>query len=565
MLLHLQKKLVGLALFWAMSLQLKRLTYQIILLILTISCTSRTGRQFFNVFRYNESKGITTLDPAYARNLSLIWPVSQLFNGLVQLTDSLTIQPCIAKSWLVSADGLSYTFQLRTDVFFHDSPIFPEGKGRRVVALDFVYSFNRILNPQTASPGIWVFGFLDRDYDGYTNGCYAPNDSTLIIRLKKPFPPFLGLLTMPYCSVVPHEAITFYGKDFGRNPVGTGPFRFKYWRDGEKLVLRRNRRYFEVDEQGVRLPYLEAVSISFIPDKQSEFLEFLNGKIDFLSGVHAASKDELLTRTGKLNPKYLNRVTMLTSPYLNTEYIGILVDSAALPKSQQFLLDRRIRKALAMGFDRTKMLLYLRNNLGYPAKQGFIPQGMPGFGGTSYGFDYNPVEARKLLEQAGYANGAGLPELTVSTTDDYLDIFEFIQHQLSELGINLKIDVLPGAAYREMLANGKLTIFRGSWIADYPDPESYLACFLSSNFAPNGPNYTHFSSSQYDSFYSMAMSYPEYGERLRYYRLMDSIVVSNAVVVPLYYDKVVRFVSARVENLSVNPMNFLVLKNVKVK
>ncbi len=553
------------ALFWAMSLQLKRLTYLVSLLILAISCTTRSGQQSFNVFRYNESKGITTLDPAYARNLSLIWPVSQLFNGLVQLTDSLTIQPCIAKSWLVSADGLSYTFQLRTDVFFHDSPIFPEGKGRRVVASDFVYSFNRILNPQTASPGIWVFGFLDRDYVGYTNGCYAPNDSILIIRLKRPFPPFLGLLTMPYCSVVPHEAITFYGKEFGRNPVGTGPFRFKYWRDGEKLVLRRNSRYFEVDEQGVRLPYLEAVSISFIPDKQSEFLEFLNGKIDFLSGVHAASKDELLTRTGKLNPKYLNRVTMLTSPYLNTEYIGILVDSAALPKSQQFLLDRRIRKALAMGFDRTKMLLYLRNNLGYPARQGFIPQGMPGFGGTSYGFDYNPVEARKLLEQAGYANGVGLPELTVSTTDDYLDIFEFIQHQLSELGINLKIDVLPGAAYREMLANSKLTIFRGSWIADYPDPESYLACFLSSNFAPNGPNYTHFSSSQYDSFYSLAMSYPEYGERLRYYRQMDSMVVSNAVVVPLYYDKVVRFVSARVENLSVNPMNFLMLKNVKVK
>lgn len=548
-----------------MSLQLKRLTYPIIFFFLVVSCTSRSGRQSYNVFRYNESKGITTLDPAYARNLSLIWPVSQLFNGLVQLTDSLTIQPCIAKSWLVSADGLSYTFQLRTDVYFHDSPVFPEGKGRRVVASDFVYSFNRILNPQTASPGIWVFGFLDRDYEGFTNGCYAPNDSTLIIRLKKPFPPFLGLLTMPYCSVVPHEAITFFGKEFGRNPVGTGPFQFKYWRDGEKLVLRKNSRYFEVDEQGVRLPYLEAVSVTFIPDKQSEFLEFLNGKIDFLSGVHAASKDELLTRTGKLNPKYENRVRMLTSPYLNTEYIGILVDSAALPKSQQFLLDRRIRKAIALGFDRTKMLLYLRNNLGYPARQGFIPQGMPGFGGTSYGFDYNPVEARKLLEQAGYANGVGLPELTVSTTDDYLDIFEYIQHQLSELGITLKIDVLPGAAYREMLANGKLTIFRGSWIADYPDPENYLACFLSSNFSPNGPNYTHFSNSEYDLLYSRAMNYPEYSDRLRYYRQMDSMVVSNAVVVPLYYDKVVRFVSARVENLGVNPMNFLVLKNVKVK
>jgi len=533
--------------------------------LLVLSCSNSTNNRSGNVFRYNESKGITTLDPAYARNLTLIWPVSQLFNGLVQFSDSLTVEPSIAKCWNVSSDGLTYTFSIRNDVYFHSSLVFPSGKGRRVTAHDFVYTFNRILDPKTASPGMWVLSVLDTNYNGFQNGCLAPNDSTLVLKLKKPFPPFLGLLCMPYCYVVPHEAVTYYGKNFGRNPVGTGPFYLKLWRDGEKLVLRRNPNYFEVDSARNRLPYLDAISITFIPDKQSEFLEFLNGKIDFLSGVNAASKDELLTRTGKLNPKYAGKVNMITGPYLNTEYIGIVVDSAIVPQEHRCLLDQRVRKAIAMGFDKAKMMLYLRNNLGYAAYNGFVPNGMPGFSKTIYGLPYNPAQAIKLLEQAGYTGIQGLPELTISTTDDYLDLFEYIQHQLSDIGIQLKIDILPGAAYREMLANGKISMFRGSWIADYPDPENYLACFLSANFAPNGPNYTHFSNQHYDSLYSKAMILPDYIQRLAYYKQLDSIITSEAIVIPLYYDKVVRFTSSRVEGLGVNPMNFLDLKKVKVK
>ncbi|MEY1639568.1 ABC transporter substrate-binding protein [Tenuifilum osseticum] len=533
--------------------------------LLIISCSNETERLSTNVFRYNESKGITSLDPAYARNLALIWPVSQIFNGLVQFSDSLTVEPSIAKRWSISPDGLTYTFYLRNDVYFHDSPVFKSGKGRRATAQDFVYSFGRILNPTTASPGMWVLSVLDRENPNYENGCYAPNDSTLVLKLKKPFPPFLGLLCMPYCYVVPHEAVSFYGKDFGHNPVGTGPFYLKLWRDGEKLVLRKNPNYFEVDELGNRLPYLEAVSISFIPDKQSEFLEFVNGKIDFLSGVNAASKDEILTRSGRLNPKYSDKVKMVTGPYLNTEYIGILIDSAKLPGNQRFLLDERVRKAIAMSFDKEKMMLYLRSNLGYPANGGFVPSGMPGFTDVNYGLAYNPLQAMQLLEQAGYSGKNALPEITVSTTDDYLDLFEFIQNQLSTVGIKLNIDVLPGAAYREMLANGKLPVFRGSWIADYPDPENYLACFLTDNFAPNGPNYSHFSSVQFEMLYRKAMSLTSYDQRLPYYHSLDSIVTSKAIVIPLYYDKVVRFTSARVDGIGVNPMNFLVLKKVKVK
>lgn len=531
----------------------------VILFVGLFSCKSTQNRvESKQVFRYNESKGVTTLDPAFARNLSLIWPVNQIYNGLVQLSDSLKVMPCIAKHWEVSPDGLVYTFYLRGDVYFHNHPVFLNSQGRRVVAKDFVYSFNRIIDSKTASPGAWVLSMLDRDAAGTINGCSAPSDSVFVVHLQKPFPPFLGLLSMPYCFVVPHEAVEHYGQDFGRNPVGTGPFYMKFWKEGEKLVLRKNNRYFEKDSLGNTLPYLEAVTVTFIADKQSEFLEFVNGNIDFLSGVHSASKDELLTRTGDLNPKYKKTVRMITGPYLNTEYLGILIDSVKNPA----LADVRIRKAIGYGFDRRSMMLYLRSNMGYPAHQGFVPPGMPGFGNCTSGFNYNPDLSRKLLAEAGFPNGKGLPPIKISTTDDYLDICEFIQHQLGELGITISIEVLPGAAYREMMANSKLQMFRGSWVADYADPENYLSLFLTKNHSPQGPNYTHFSNSNFDKLYNQAMTIPGYAERLPKYQAMDSMVLSNAVVLPLYYDKVVRFVSADVDGMTVNPMNLLVLKYV---
>jgi peptide/nickel transport system substrate-binding protein len=435
--------------------------------------------------------------------------------------------------------------------------------GRKVVAKDLVYSFSRIIDPKVASPGSWIFSVLDTQKPNTINGCRVINDSTLTIYLKQPFPAFLGLLSMPYAYAVPHEAVEYFGKDFRNNPVGTGPFQFKLWREGEKLVFRRNPNYFELDNNGERLPYLEAINISFISDKQSELLEFILGNIDFMSGVYAASKDELLTRSGALNPRYADRVKMLTGPYLNTEYIGVLLDTTYMIAKNSPLRIPEVRKAIAYGFDRVRMMAYLRSNMGYPAHNGFVPSGMPGFSGKVKGFDYNPDLSLKLLQKAGFPNGKGLMPISLATTEDYVDIFEFIQHQLAEIGIPIQIEILPGAAYREMLANSHLLLFRGSWIADYADPENYLSLFHSSNFSPGGPNYTHFSNSTYDSLYQMALFQPIDSNRLKIYMQMDSLVISYAPVIPMYYDKVVRFVRKDVVGMTTNPMNLLSLKKVR--
>ena len=524
------------------------------------SCQNKpTDNDDRTVFRYNESKGIASLDPAYAKSQTLIWPVHQLFNGLVQMDNSLNIRPSIAKSWEISKNGKVYTFHLRDDVYFHDHPKFPQGKGRKVVAQDFVYSIKRIYDPETASPGSWIFNALDKN-----KSPVALNDTTLKFVLKKPFPGFLGLLSMKYCAVVPKEIVEHYGNDFGSHPIGTGPFKFKRWKSGEKLVFRKNKKYFEKDSTGHPLPYLDAVAITFISDKQSEFLEFIKGEIDFLSGLSPANKDELITRTGKLNPKYEDRIRMITQPYLNTEYLGFLTDTTIENVKKSPVSDRLIRQAINYGFDRKKMMKYLRNNIGTPANQGFIPKGLPAFNPDKVnGYTYQPDKARDLLKEAGYPGGKGLPEITLTTTDDYKDICEFIQHQLGEIGIDISIEVSTGATFRDMVANSKLLFFRGSWIADYPDAENYLALFYSKNFSPGGPNYTHYKNKTFDSLYEKALATIDDKKRRGLYQKMDQIIINDAPIVPLYYDQVVRFTHKNVQNLNSNPMNLLTLKYVK--
>ncbi|MEH6656711.1 ABC transporter substrate-binding protein [Leeuwenhoekiella marinoflava] len=521
-----------------------------IFIVLLSSCNSeKETTNELKVFRYNEHYNVSTLDPAFARNPPVIWPTNQLFNGLVQQDDSLNIVPDIAKSWVVSEDTKTYTFTLRDDVVFHKHPQFKTADStRRVTAADFAYSFNRLKDPKVASPGSWVLSNV--------NSYKAVNDTTLIIELKKEFPAFMGLLTMRYCSVVPKEIVEFYGNEFRKHPIGTGPFKFKRWEEGVKLVLRKNQNYFETDENGVQLPYLEAVAITFLPDKQSEFLQFAQGNLDMLNSLDPSYKDELLTATGKLKEKYEAQVKTITGPFLNTEYLGFFLDSPSLEVRSALL-----RKAVNYGFDRVKMIKYLRNGIGEPAQSGFIPKGLPGYG-TS-GFEYNPAKARKLIDQYIEETGTSNPSITIGTNSQYLDICEYIQREIGKQGLTINIDVMPPSTLRQLKSTGKLDAFRASWIADYPDAENYLSLYYSKNFTPKGPNYTHFSNEEFDRLYEASFKISDVEKRKELYQKMDSILISKAPFVTLYYDQVIKFVHQNVTGLKANPQDFLILKHVK--
>ncbi len=561
----------------------KRSVIHVVLLLLLVLYTSCGQRQEDDeglaIFKYNESAGILTLDPIYAKDLPHIWACNQLFNSLVAYDDQMNLVPMVAKSWDISEDGLIYTFHLRNDVQFHEDTCFyqsalrqaqgpsqhesvkvvepvetPTLRSRFVTAEDFVYSFNRVVDKQLNSPGLWIFSSVKHDDDHYAFA--ALDDTTLQIELSKPFPPFLGILSMTYASVVPHEAVEYYGNDFRSHPVGTGPFKFQYWKENVKLVFRKNPNYFEHDEAGKRLPYIDAVSISFLIDKQVAFLEFIKGKFDFMSGIDARYKDELLTYDGQLRQKYEDKINLITEPYLNTEYFSFFIDpNDSLGPDRS----RALRQAVSLCIDREKMLRYLRNGIGEPGTGGMIPAGLPGHSNT-IGYGYDLKRAQRLVAEnhlEGYL-------LQLSTVADYADIGKFVQSQVEQIGLQCKMEVMPPATMRSMRSNGSLSFFRSSWVADYPDAENYLSLFTTLNFSPAGPNYTHYTNPKYDKLYDKALLCNDLQERAHYYTEMDSLMMRDAPVVVLFYDEVLRFVNERVHGLGSNPTNLLDLRRVRI-
>ncbi len=507
------------------------------------------------VFYYNETTGIASLDPAFAKNQSIIWAVHQLYNTLVETNDQLLIAPSIAYRWEVSDDRLIYKFHLRPDVYFHDDPVFPGGKGRKLSAADVEYSFKRIIDPATASSGAWIFNNRIDSLEGFK----ALDDSTFQLKLIRPFTPILGLLSMQYCSIIPREAAVKYGKDFRSHPIGTGPFKFKSWEEGQTLILLKNENYFETDSSGKRLPYLDAIKTSFFDNKATEFLLFQQKKLDFVNDIDASFKDEVLTKKGELRNDWIGKITLSKHPYLNTEYLGILVDTENPAIKNSPLQLKQIRQAINFGFDRRKMMMYLRNSIGIPAESGFVPAGLPSFDSVLVrGYHYDPEKSRKLLADAGYPNGKGLPVIKLLTIPNYAELGSFIARELEDVGIRIQVEAVQKSFLLEQTAKSQATFFRGSWIADYPDAENYLSCFYSKNPAP--PNYTRYRNPAFDAVYEQALLEENEAARLDLYRKMDKMVIDDAPIVPLWYDEVIHLVSNDLKGFRPNGLNLLELR-----
>jgi len=528
------------------------------MIILIYSCNSEQKNMDKKVFRYNEASGISTLDPLFASDRAVIWAVNMLFDGLVRLDENLIVQPSIAKEWTISEDGLEYNFLLRDDVYFHDHHIFFNGKGRKVIAEDFVYSFKRVMDRSSGSRGNWIFNNVDVEFEDM--GMKAINDSTFSIRLKSPQPPFIEMLSMPYCSVVPKEITEKYGKEFRSNPVGTGPFKLFKWYEGVNLVLHKNNNYFLKEEDGTSLPKIDAVMISFIKDKQVGFLGFLRGEYHFQSGIDGSFKDELLSKKGNLKEKYKGKFQIEKGAYLNTEYLGMLTRN----EPNNPLSNKKLRQAINYAVNREDLILYLRNGIGKAAHQGFIPEGLPGFDLEREGYTYNPSKAKQLLKEAGFSVN-NKAKIKLSITPEYTDICEFIQQQLKAVGIDAQIDVNQPATQREMVANSKVNFFRASWIADYANAENYLALFYSKNKSPAGPNYTQFENSIYDQLYEAANKTIDFEKRQKLFAQMDSIIIEEAPVAILFYDEWLRLTQNNVKGLQGNPMNLLDLRYVELE
>lgn len=518
---------------------------------LALQCQSDKDQAQGLLFRYNEASGISSLDPAFARDQAHNWVIRQLYTTLFETDSTGQLRGLLAAAWGTTPDGLRGGIRISRNFAAHDDPCF-EGQTHYLNAHDVAASLQRLKNPATASPGAWLLETVD--------SVWAASPDSLVLTLTEPDPALWSKLSVPYTSVVPRQAIARYGADLSEHPVGSGPFRFKAWQRGQKLVLRRHPSYAERDARGQQLPYIEAVSITFTPDRQSAFMAFVQGELDFLTGIDPSYKDQWLEPDGSLKAQWRDQFTQRTAPFLNTEFLVVRYG----PSNPSYLADVRVRRALNWAVDRDGIIRYLKNGMGVPAHGGIVPAGMPGYrpaADWATPWSYRPDSARMLLTAAGVlqADGrvkAGTQALVLSTTASYRDVAEFLQSSWTQLGLPVEVQVLPSATFREDKAQGRLGMYRASWIADYPDPSNYLMLYGESG----GPNVSGFPGLP---GYSAFRAEFDPIERAQKAAQLDAELHRQAALIPLFYDVSLRAWPKEWIGPPPHPMNELDLRRVR--
>lgn len=530
------------------------------------------------VFNFNEEEYFRSLFPHNIGEVGGHRIANLIYEGLVRLDQAdLSLQPCVAERWEVNDNATQYTFYLRKGVLFHDDPCFEQGKGREVTAHDVKYCFDLLCSASSTNIGWgYVGGRIqgsEAHYaatqkgtrpEGGVSGIKVLDDYTLQIDLEQPFSSFLYVLAMPIGYIFPREAYEKYGIDMRIKTVGTGPFTLKALRENETVILRRNEHYWDKDENGNPLPYLDGARFSFINDKMAELLRFKQGKLDMVFKLPYEILDQIVDRQGNLQGEYQQFVHQdLVS--MSTQYYGFLTDG------KQFS-DPRIRQAFAYAVDRQKIANFTLKGGAVPGIYGFVPPAFAQYPHESVkGYIYSPAKAKELMAAAGYPNGKGFPDVTLQINSGGKrneQVAEAVQKMLQDvLNVRVKITKVPFSQHLEMQETRKVDFWRAGWIADYPDPENFLT-FLWSKHLPKDPNERtyqntfRYRNAEYDKIFVEALQTADETQRNLLYAKADQIAVADAPFMVLYYDKDKRLLQKHVRNMPQNPMEYRLLHNV---
>jgi len=501
---------------------------------------------------YNASDGVRSLDPGKATDLESMWVVDQLYEGLLEFDEALQLQPALAEAWKVSEDGLTYAFRLRTGASFHN--------GAPVSAADVALSFERLRDGTAALPGRWVLADLKAD------GVEVIRPDSFHLVLSRPQPVFPGLLATP------HASILYRGGREGRPDVedlGSGPFTLRGWLPETAMVLHRFDGYWMSDDTGTPLPYIDGVRVEFNREAGAEFLGFKQGKYAFVSALDPEWAQALRDDQGGWKPDWEGKFEVHEVPYLKTDYIGFLVDSAALAEAGFPHLGAELRKAMSMALDRSTLVRELRAGEAVPAA-GFVPPGMPGFGSEERMLDphleWRPLRVDSMLASRGIGSEPPLRRLragVIGTKPEMADLAAALQHIWASHGIDVDIDIAPSGIDADRVARSQVPLFRKSWLADYPDAENFLGLFDRDRWCPNGPNYTHFADSAVTAMLAAAANMVPGREREALMRETERAVLAEMPVIPLWHDQVVHLVSTQWKGWRVSPTNRLDLRRVR--
>jgi ABC-type transport system substrate-binding protein len=478
-------------------------------------------------------------DPAISYAWANFNTLHNVFNGLLGYKqDSLTLMPDIATGMpVVSADGLVWTFTLRHGVMFQP-PV-----NREVHASDFKYSWQRVLNPKTASPGATFF--LDivgaRAFNAGkakdVSGIQVLGPYSLRIRLVKPYVPFKYVAAMTFGYVVPHEIADKYPKDFSHHAVGTGAFMLSQWIPSQKLVLVRNPHYFHSG-----LPYLDKVIFNVGVQNSVAILQVQRGQVD----VPTDELNGLDYLNVSSDSRWRNRVFRVAS--VATSYMWM--DTLSPPFN-----NRLVRQAVAMAINKRRIIAVATAGLG-KATGGVLPPLMSCSNPNLRAWPYDPARARKLLAQAGYPHGFSTTILANGASLSTTNVEQIIQRDLAQIGITANIKLATSSTYTTLISTPKaVPIGQTSWTLDFPDPSDFIDPILTSTAAvQGGSNFAFYRNPTVDALAAKADEEQNSAKRCSLYRQLEQTVVSDAPWVPLYTPEHATVVSPRVTKFYLSPL-----------
>jgi len=464
-----------------------------------------------------------TLDPALATDAASAAYIAEIFGGLVTLDRDLNLVPDLATEIPTRENGgivdnsdgtVTYTFHLRPDALFHDR--------RPVIAEDFKYSLERALAPETASIVAETYlgdivGARDmaRGRADEVSGIEVVDDLTLNITIESPTPVFLDKLIYPTAFVVDERQVESNPRNWTRQPNGTGPYKMKEWRLGERITLEANEDYHLGAPQVETVRYLLAGG--------SVLTMYENDDID-VAGISVDDIERILDPSDPLNAEYVS------SDELSIDYIGLNVNVPPFD-------DPKVRQAFAHAIDREKIAEVILKGV-IPVADGLVPPGVPGYDSPTHTLEFDPEQARQLLAESTYEGPENLPTITLAESGGGATVGPtseaIIEMWRENLGVDVEIEQAEAATFFSDIDQGRYQMFHLGWIMDYPDPENVVDLLFYSKSRQNNSRY---SNPEVDALLEEARGELDQERRFELYAEAEQMIIDDGPWIPLFFSR----------------------------
>lgn len=492
------------------------------------------------------------LDPAYETDGNSFMVCDNVYEQLVAYKDETTdVEPGLAKSWEISEDGKTYTFQLREGVKFHDGTPFN--------ANAVVFSIGRMMKdrnvkffgegfeipPQDRPPEYWV----SMEMDDTVGSIEATGEYTVVFNLKRVEAPFIANMGMDFASIISPTAFLKDPKAYVRNPVGTGPFKFVKWVADDNITLEKFAEYWDKASGG---PYLDKVVFRAIPENSVRFLELKAGNIDICQFPNPADID-LARKDGNLK--------LVEQPGMNVGYLGF-------NHTKKLWQNLALRQAVAHAIDRQAIVDNIYQGMGQLAKNG-IPPTMWGYNDDIPGYAYDPELAKKKLEEAGYPGGEGLPEIKLWSmpvprpyNPEGLKVGIAMIGDLAKVGIRANVTSYDWGTYlkRQREQPEDMDLFQLGWTGDNGDPDNFLAVLFDGLASP--AIRTQWKNERYHELMLMGKQTIDQAKRAEIYKEAQKVMFDDVAVITVAHSTVIWPMRTNVMNFKLHPTASVRMKNV---